>query len=356
MKVTKRLGIALSPILLASALAGCGGSDDSASAAAGGAPKAPESLVVVNPGGDWGDCQTSKFFAPFTQKTGIDVIATQNQTVGQIKAAVKAQQFTADLTYPGTSLPFGAEAEANLEKIDYSKIDKTQLVPGTFNDYAVSIDVFSYAIGYRTDRFDGAVPQGWADFFDTEEFPGKRAMPVDIDNFLVLYAALMGDGVAPDALLPLDVDRALAKLDTIKDDIVWYTSGSQGQQLLASGEVSMGMEFANRVTDMQDAALQWNGQIVAGDFMGVPKGDPNKDAAMDLLAFITSSEVNGTFTECAAGAPANTTSTVSPEVADDLPTSHLDGTYLSANETELATYAAEHFDEVTAQFSEWRGQ
>ena len=356
MKATRRLGIALSPILLAGALAGCGGSDDSATAAAGGAPKAPDSLVVVNPGGDWGDCQTKQFFDPFTAKTGIDIVATQNQTVGQIEAAVKAQQFTADLTYPGTSLPFGPDAEANLEKIDYSKIDKAELVPGTFNDYAVSIDVFSYAIGYRTDRFDGKVPAGWADFFDTAKFPGKRALPVDIDNFLVLYAALMGDGVAPDALLPLDVDRALAKLDTIKKDIVWYTSGSQGQELLASGEVSMGMEFANRVTNMKNAALQWNGQIVAGDFMGVPKGNPNKDAAMDLLGFITSAPVNGTFTECAAGAPANTKSAVSPEVADDLPTSHLDVTYLSADERALATYAAEHFDEVTSQFSEWRGQ
>lgn len=351
MKVRKRLILAVSPLVLAGTLAGCG-SNGTSSTSAG----PPASLVVVNPGGDWGDCQTKKFFDTYTAKTNIKIIAGQNQTVGQIQAEVKAKQYTADLTYPGTVLPFGADAEANLEKIDYSKIDKTQLVPGTFNDYAVSIDVFSWVIGYRTDKFKGAVPAGWADFFDTTKFPGKRALPSDLDNFGVLYAALMADGVAPDKILPLDVPRALAKLDTIKSDIVWYTSGSQGQELLASGEVTMGMEFANRVTGMKNAATQWNGQIVAGDFMGIPKGDPNKAAAMDLLAHITSPEVNGTFTQCAAGAPSNTKSVVDPAVASNLPTSHLNVTYMSENETKLATYAAAHFDEVTSQFTEWRGK
>ncbi len=38
----------------------------------------------------------------------------------------------------------------------------------------------------------------------------------------------MADGVAPDALYPLDVDRAFRKLEQIKPHIaVWWTSGGQ---------------------------------------------------------------------------------------------------------------------------------
>lgn len=338
------------PLLVGAGLSGCG---------AGAAPSAQaseDSLVVVNPGGDWGNCQREKFFDTYTADSGVEVIDSPNQTVGQIEASVQAGQYNADIVYPGTVLPFGADAAANLEPIDYSGIDKSQLVPGTFNDYAVSIDVFSYVIGYRTDQFGGQTPADWADFFDTTTFPGKRALPLDIDNFAVIYAALMADGVSPDNILPLDLDRAFAKLDTIKNDIVWYSSGSQGQELLASGEVSMGMEFANRVTGMENAAIQWNGQIVAGDFVGVPKGNPNAANAMALIKHILDPEVNGTFTECAAGAPANTASEVDPDVAEDLPTSHLDVTYLSENQPDLAAYAAENFDEITNRFSEWRGQ
>ena len=33
----------------------------------------------------------------------------------------------------------------------------------------------------------------------------------------------MADGVAPADLYPLDIPRALAKLDTIKDEIVWWS-------------------------------------------------------------------------------------------------------------------------------------
>jgi spermidine/putrescine-binding protein len=35
------------------------------------------------------------------------------------------------------------------------------------------------------------------------------------------------------------IDRAFAKLDTIKDSTVWWESGAQPPQLLADGEVTM---------------------------------------------------------------------------------------------------------------------
>ena len=42
--------------------------------------------------------------------------------------------------------------------------------------------------------------------------------------------ALMADGVKPDELYPLDLARATKKLETIKDDIVFWTSGAESQE------------------------------------------------------------------------------------------------------------------------------
>ena len=51
----------------------------------------------------------------------------------------------------------------------------------------------------------------------------------------------MADGVAGDALYPLDMDRALAKIKSIKDDSLYWGSGSEAHSMCVNGEVTMGM-------------------------------------------------------------------------------------------------------------------
>ena len=36
--------------------------------------------------------------------------------------------------------------------------------------------VWAEVMAYRTDAFKGAVPNGWADFWDTKKFPGDRSL------------------------------------------------------------------------------------------------------------------------------------------------------------------------------------
>jgi putative spermidine/putrescine transport system substrate-binding protein len=315
-----------------------------------------QSLVVVNTGGDWGACQRKSFMDPFTAKTGIKVIDGAFLTDGQIKAMVLSKQYTEDVVYPSASLAIPSAGKSVLEPIDYGVVNKNDLAAGTYTTYGTSIDIYAWALGYRTDKFGGQKPQSWADFFDTQRFPGKRAMPGDNDVPAVLYAALLADGVTPDHILPLDVQRALNKLNTIKKNIVWYATGSQGQDLLNSGEVTMGEEYANRVTSLKDAGkpVDISGQIVAGDLLGVPKGDPNAKAAMQLIAFITSKDVNGTFSYCAAGAPSNVKSSPNPKIADELPTTHLDEPHVVETSEALSEYVASHLDSIQTAFNNWR--
>jgi len=116
----------------------------------------------------------------------------------------------------------------------------------------------------------------------------------------VLEFALMGDGVPASEVYsvlstPEGVDRAFAKLDTIKKDVVWWEAGSQAPQLLADGEVAMttaynGRIFAAAQNEGKPFQIVWDGQIYENEMFVVPKGAPNMDQAMEFIRFATSTE------------------------------------------------------------------
>ena len=136
-----------------------------------------------------------------------------------------------------------------------------------------------------------------ADFFDLDKFPGKRGMRRGPKPNLEF--ALIADGV-PAAevydVLSTDagIDRAFAKLDTIKDSVVWWEAGAQPPQLLADGEVVMTTAYNGRIFNAVAAegkpfTIVWDGQIYDLDLWVIPKGAKNKDLAMDFLSFSTAS-------------------------------------------------------------------
>ena len=324
--------------------------------AANGAPLAKE-IVYTNTGGDWGTCSAQAFEDTFTKKYGVKVVEGPAVSDGQLRAMVDTGNYTEDVVFPSVGFvvdPLGAKY---LEPIDYTQIQQSELLPGTFTKYAVAQDLFSFAFGYRTDQ--GPAPTKWEDFFDTTKFPGKRGL-VSWDYTTVIIGALLADGVAPDKLLPLDYNRAFKKLDTIKKDIVWYDTGSAGQDLLTSGEVRFIQIYANRITSARDGGapvgILWDGQIIQADYIGIPKGDPNAATAMKFIANDVSADVNGLFTNCETGAPSNTKATVNPAKRSDFPTSHLDQRYVVSSSPEIAAYVAQHVDEISNAFNAWKGQ
>ena len=89
--------------------------------------------------------------------------------------------------------------------------------------------VWAQVMAYRTDAFKGAVPKGWADFWNTKKFPGDRAMVgAGSGNNPELEFALLAAGVPADKLYPLDLDKAFASFDKIKGDVVkWWETGTR---------------------------------------------------------------------------------------------------------------------------------
>ena len=137
-----------------------------------------------------------------------------------------------------------------------------------------------------------------ADFFNTTAFPGKRGMRKSPK--VTLEFALIADGVPVSEVYEVlgteeGIERAFAKLDTIKDDVIWWEAGAQPPQLLADGEVIFTTAWNGRVfnavaAEDQSFEMVWDGQIYDLDLWVIPKGSKNVEAALDFVSFSTATE------------------------------------------------------------------
>ncbi len=211
-------------------------------------------------------------------------------------------------------------------------------------------------MGYRSDLVGATPPTTWADYFDTTKYPGKRGM---YNGYYAFTWALLADGVPIDQLFPLDLERAARKLDTIKDDLVFWETGTQALELLSSGEVVMIDITASRLaaTREQGAPVlaSWeSGYLLFSDFLAVVKGNPNKDRAMDLIAFVMRKDINGRQSDCNAVAPGNKDAPVNPKAAPDLATSHLTAPHVVLDEPTIAKYFADNLQKINDAWLAWK--
>lgn len=265
-------------------------------------------VTVMSWGGAYGGAQTEAHLKPFTAKTGIaTVMVDSDNPATPIKAMVEAGNVTVDVASVEYADAIRLCDEGLLEPIDINALpagsDGTpaaeDFLAGAVTDCAVSTDIWANVFAYDTTKFpEGAAPTTVADFFDLQKFPGKRGLKKGAKA--VLELALMGDGVAPADVYatlatPEGVDRAFAKLDTIKGDVVWWEAGSQAPQLLADGEVVMTTAYNGRIFNAAIAEgkpfkIVWDGQIYENEMYAIPKGAPNKDQALEFIAYATSTE------------------------------------------------------------------
>jgi putative spermidine/putrescine transport system substrate-binding protein len=286
-------------------------------------PAHADNMVFSSWGGTTQDAQKAAWASPFTEKTGITVVQDGPTDYGKLKAMVEAGQVTWDVVDVEGDYAAQAGKNGQLEKLDFSVIDKSKLDPRFVTDYSVGSFYYSFVIGCNADAVS-ACPKTWADLFDTAKFPGKRTF-YKWSAPGVIEAALLADGVAADKLYPLDLDRAFKKLDTIKSDIVWWSGGAQSQQLLASAEAPFGSIWNGRMTALAASGIKtetsWEQNITAADSLVVPKGSPNAEAAMKFIAMATSAEPQAALAKATGYAPINVDSAklMDPETAKTLP-------------------------------------
>jgi putative spermidine/putrescine transport system substrate-binding protein len=259
-----------------------------------------DTMVFTAWGGSTQDAQYESWGAPLSAATGATIVMDGPTDYGKFQAMVEAGSVTWDAVDVEFDFAYQAAKVGLLEPLDFSVIDRAAIDPRFVTDHAVISFPFSFVLAYNLDTYGDAKPAGWSDLFDTSGFPGKRAF-YKWSSPGALEIALLADGVAPEDLYPLDLDRAFAKLDTIKDQIVWWGGGAQSQQLIASGEAPIGMFWDLRLFPLQASGLpveiQWNGSLASADALVVPKGSPNKDLAMQFIAKAASAEGQKAFME-----------------------------------------------------------
>ena len=312
-------------------------------------------LTFVSFGGVYQEAQRKAWLEPYTELTGVQFTEDENSSNATIKAQVESGQVTWDVVDVGND--FGLEGNSDLlEPLDYSLIPREEMNQDLgVSDWRVPDMTYGVVLAYNTEATAGAVPEGWADYFDTAKIPGKRGA-WDYSEGGMFEFALMADGVAPDDLYPLDLPRATAKLDTIKDDIVFWASGAESQELIGSGEVAMSMMWNGRAwsaknIDQKPVEIQWNQQIVTADYLVVPKGSPNKDAAMRFIAYTACAENNGKTSEHIPYGPTNTNSEPDPATAADLSVTNADENSAYFDDE----YLIDNFEEIDNAWLEWKG-
>jgi putative spermidine/putrescine transport system substrate-binding protein len=309
-------------------------------------------LTFASYGGAYQEAQRKGWLEPYSALTGVTFQESEDSSNATIKAQVEAGQVTWDIVDVGND--FGLDAQADiLEPLDYTKIKRDEILDGFAGDYRIADITYGVVLGYNTEKNAG-VPAGWADFFDTTKFPGKRGF-WDYSAGGIFEFALLADGVAPADLYPLDLARATKKLDTIKDDIVFWASGAESQDLLGKGEVAMAMIWNGRAysaknIDNKPVEIQWNQQIVTADYFVVPKGTPNKDAAMDFIAWATCKENNAAPSNYIPYGPTNKNAIPNPDKVADLSVSNADANSAYFDDT----WVVENAQLLEDAYQEWK--
>lgn len=346
----KNVGLSFLLMLLLFALAGC------SSGNAEGSTKNNKELIIADWGGPYSEAKVKAAVEPFEEKHGIKVTVITPPDYGKLKAMVESGHVEWDVVSVDNDYAIRAGNLGLLEKVDFDVIQTDGLYEELVHDYGVPHDIYSTLIAFNTDSFPtGDHPKNWADFWDTEKFPGPRALYKEPK--WTLEAALLADGVEPENLYPLDIDRAFAKLDEIKGDIkVWWTAGAQPPELLATDEVPISVAWSGRITEArEDGApvdLEFNQGIIATNTWVVPKGSPNKELAMEFIAFALEAEQQAAFSSNYDNAPANVDAL---SLLDEETVSRLGQTEDKQGQQVFTddNWWVENFDEVNERFQQW---
>ncbi len=310
MKLTKTL---LASTALTVAATGAVFAQDSKSPVAG--MEMANEMTIVSWGGAYQESQLKAYVEPYLEMNP-DVKVVWDESSGEGVAGMRAQSEANNVTWDlvdATAADTMRLCDEGLAmEIDHDEV----LAPapdGTpasedFGDEMLVSDCFipqiaySYTFGYRTDVADwnGNAPTKICDVFDLENFPGKRSLEKRPHNNMEW--ALMCDGVAQEDIYDmLETDegqqQAFDKLETIRDQTVWWTSGAEAPQLLADKEVVFGSAYNGRLFSLieeqnQPIAMMWDAQSYDLDGWVIPEGldEPTLNRVKDFLWFATDTQ------------------------------------------------------------------
>lgn len=342
----------------------------------------PMEMTIVSWGGAYTKSQQNAYHTPYSEMTGVTIINDDSsaEAVAKLRAMNEAGNITWDVVDVVAADALRLCDEGLAMEIDFD----TMLAPapdGTpatedFGDLLVSDCyipqiVYSTTFGYRTDMVGDTPPTKICDVFDLETYPGKRSL--EKRPIINMEWALLCDGVAKEDVYDVlateeGQNQALAKLDTIKDEVIWWSAGADTPQLLADGEVVMGSTYNGRLFSLieeqgQPVAMLWDAQVFDLDGWIIPTGlSPERQArALDYIMFATDTQRLADQAKWISYGPARKSSAPlvgqHAELGIDM-APHMPTDPNNAANTFLYNYEfwADYRDDMDAKFQAWLAQ
>jgi putative spermidine/putrescine transport system substrate-binding protein len=346
-----------------------------------GAAAQPDSLTISSWGGAYTHSQTKAYHEPFTEMTGIEINNVDKSANGlaYLRSQIESgniESHVIDLLEVDAII---ACDEGLAREIDYDAelapapdgtMPTEDFIEGSLSGCFVPTIVYSTILATNTEIWgDGEQPDSIADLWDMETFPGQRALRrVPNGN---LEWALYADGVPADEVYDvLETDegiaRAFAKLDEIKDDVIWWQEGAQPPQLLADEEAVIasaynGRIFNAQVVEDQPFEILWDGQLFELDGWVVPAGVPEEETVMEYIRFSTDTQRLADQAKYISYGPARASS--APLVSTHAETGVEMGPHMpTAPENFFSPikvdplFWADNQDELTERFNAWLAQ
>lgn len=291
---------------------------------AGGAPEGAlegMTLTYVSWGGGQQDGEMEAYAEPFADITGAEVLGDGPTDEAQLRAQIDADNVDWDVINASPMRTAGFCDEL-YEPLDFDLIDTSELLEGvSVGECHVASLAYGYTFFYNEDIYGDNPPQSWEDFFDVDQFPGTRG----IDGRTspgpgLMESALMADGVDPDDLYPIDIERGVEKWASIEEHLVYWTSGAEQTQLMQGGEADIVVGWTGPAYEAYASGANfvpnWNQAFPLADSLGIAKGSDNILAAHAFINHALGAEQQAHRAELTAYSPINVNA--DPELDEDL--------------------------------------
>lgn len=330
----------------AATLAACGSSG-------GGGGDKPSQLVVAGGGGALTDAYRKAYYEPYTKKTGIKIVEATNDAA-KLRSMVQFGDVEWDVAQLDPVIAASAANDHLLTPLDYAVIQQQDLQKGLATKYYLPCDIAALVVAWNTKAIGSArAPSSWHDLLVRGRFSGRRGLWKQPSQ--TLEVALLADGVKPDRLYPVDVDRALHVLDPIKSNIQWWTSGAQSAQQLISRDVSLSAVWNGRVQPAKDQGeavdFTFADSLLVADAWAVPKGTKNAKTAMEFIAFCMRADNQANLAKHIPYGPVNTKAFDLMDDATKAKLPNAPGKHYAR--VEDFDWWAAHQDEVMKRWNDW---
>ena len=322
-------------------------------------------VTIVGWGGTWNEAYKQGVTDPFSAASSIAV--TLDEWDGSL-AKVRAMAESGSISYDVVSVE-APQMDIGCDEGLFAKLPESvsalseHYLPGTMHACGIASDTWATVLVYDGNKLaDG--PKSWADFWDLKKFPGKRG--VLGTALYTLENALMADGVAPADVYtvlrtPEGVDRAFAKLDEIKSNVVWWNSSSTAIQNLDAGEVVMTDMYNGRVTydnenNGKNYKIVWDAGFFYGtDMWALVANSPNPEAGKAFMEFFAVPENQAGFPKVYGYGTGDTRvfDLLTPKQRDRLPTAP---SHIGFGAPYDATFWAENQEALEQRFKTWQSQ